>query len=90
MFLAFQFVCTKLPWDVEFREQMKFMVRGSQTDQLRMYTRIRIDMFDQFLKQISEQFQKKVPHIALTAQTGVGELPNPFTRISRLLTMLNY
>lgn len=44
---------------------MKFLV-GSQADQLRMYTKIRIEMFEQFLKQISDQFAKKVPYIAQT------------------------
>lgn len=89
IFLAFQFICVRLPWDVEFRERMKFLV-GNQSEQLRMYTKIRIEMFEQFFKQIQDQFAKKVPHISETQTVAFGELPNPFVRVNRILTMLNY
>jgi hypothetical protein len=89
LYLAYAFIGGRLPWDIEFRERMRFF-QGDQKKQLRLYSQLRIDMFEQFQDKICDQFSKLVPQVQTGSVVKPGELPNPFTRATNSLNMLNF
>ncbi len=47
-------------------------------------------MFEQFQDKICDQFSKLVPQVQNGSAIKPGELPNPFTRATNSLNMLNF
>jgi hypothetical protein len=53
-------IAGKLPWDVEFRKRAKDF-QGNQMKTLKLFTTIRIEMFEKFNEFICHQFPTLVP-----------------------------
>lgn len=89
MFLAYYFICGRLPWDVEFRNRLRLKYY-SQNEQLKLYKELRINMYEIFLQQMNQQFTILIPQLSTDRIKNPHPLPNLIQKIQNLLNVLNF
>jgi serine/threonine protein kinase len=89
VYVMHMMIAGKLPWDVEFRKRAKDFY-GNQLKTLKLFTNVRIEMFDKFNEFICHHFLTLVPMNEVYKMEVKDDKTNPFRKIFHYLNLTNF